>query len=117
MSKWTDDEREILMREFPTGGVTACAPLLPNRSKAQISAVATHLGLKSHRVIRKSNAPQPDEIPTIKVETPIAIAHREWVAANNALIDAHRVERAAFRKWNLLRAQLAKPDGRARRVA
>lgn len=34
--RWTEQEDAILAREYPSGGLTACIPLLPNRSPLAI---------------------------------------------------------------------------------
>lgn len=42
---WTTAEEQILREHYPRGGLTACLPLLPNRSHAAIYVHAHSLGL------------------------------------------------------------------------
>lgn len=44
---WTDEELEVIERHYPTGGVAACAPLLPARTPATIKQRAYRLGVSN----------------------------------------------------------------------
>jgi len=43
---WSNEEYEVLVREYPLGGVERCAPLLPNRTAVSIRNMAYTLELQ-----------------------------------------------------------------------
>lgn len=45
--KWTEEEKDIVKKYFPSGGVLACASRLPGRSKGSIKSLSFRLGLRS----------------------------------------------------------------------
>lgn len=54
--RWTPDEVAILRAHYPTGGLEAVQPLLPDRSWHSIYVKANKLGLRSERI---TDAPEP----------------------------------------------------------
>ncbi len=46
MAKWTDDEKDILSRHYPTEGSMGCSMRLPSRKKQSIRVKAFEMGLK-----------------------------------------------------------------------
>ena len=43
---WSDDEKDIVRKYYPMGGVGACQPHLPNRSERSIYQAARKLGIR-----------------------------------------------------------------------
>lgn len=46
---WTDEEYEILRKNFPDGGIYKCMELLPHKTKKQIKGKITALKIKSNK--------------------------------------------------------------------
>lgn len=51
---WTNKEAAVVANHYPTGGVKACLPLLPHRTKSAIYQQAKHLGLVEKKMPRGS---------------------------------------------------------------
>lgn len=57
--RWTEEELALLKAHWPGGGMQACRPLFPDRSRASLCGAAAHLGLVVGRYARTKQYP-PD---------------------------------------------------------
>lgn len=86
ITPWTDFADEVIATNYPTGGVAACVPLLPGRSKGSIFQRARILGIKREgfaaRAYPTARVAAETLTPYELAQAKLADLHRDFMAVD-----------------------------------
>lgn len=99
-SFWTVPELSVVREHYPEGGINACEPLLPGRSRASIYQKAGELGVRSNRIKVKVRRSYPKDA---HVDEQIRFAHQSVPTKGYMQTLAERVGRPRW--WVSKRAR------------